>query len=279
MSVLKVENLVKNFGETVAVNDISFSCEAGEIVGFVGKNGAGKSTTIRCVLNFLAPTSGKCMIDELDSQKDAKQIRSLCAYMPSDSMFPSSASAKDVFSLCLKFSTKSMQDVENLAKYFELDINKKINELSLGNRKKVSIIQALLAQKDLLILDEPTSGLDPLMQDKFFKLLLEQKQNGKTIFLSSHNLSEIEKYCDRAIIIKDGKIINEIDMKNTDFKKIQVVSYTLKTGEESSFESDESANEIILRLSKMDLKSVEIRSKSVEDEFIKYYEEGDNNAK
>lgn len=278
MSVLKVENLSKTFGDLIAVNDISFSCEKGEIIGFVGKNGAGKSTTIRCIMNFLSPTSGKCAVKQLDTKKNSTQVRAVVGYMPSDCMFHSGSTAKDVLSLHLKFSTKSMQDVENLAAYFELDINKKINELSLGNRKKVSIIQALISEKELLILDEPTSGLDPLMQERFFKLLLAHKNKGNTIFLSSHNLSEIQKYCDRAIIIKDGKIIDEIDMKNTDFSKTQIITYTLNSNEKGSFESDESANEIIKKLSKMDLKSVEIRSKTVQEEFIKYYEEENENA-
>lgn len=279
MSILKIENLTKKYDDVLAVDNISFICEKGEIVGFVGKNGAGKSTTIRCIMNFIAPTSGQCKVNEYDSKKDAKKIREISSYMPSDSMFHSGVTAKDVFSLCLKFSSKSMEDVENLAKYFELDINKKINELSLGNRKKVSIIQALIKESELFILDEPTSGLDPLMQERFFELLLQEKRKGKTVFLSSHNLSEIEKYCDRVIIIKDGKIIDEIDMKNAEFSKTQIVTYTLKNGENISFETDESANDIICRLSKLDLKSVEIRSKTVEEEFIKYYKEDETNAK
>ncbi|MFI3209350.1 MAG: AAA family ATPase, partial [Eubacteriales bacterium] len=144
---------------------------------------------------------------------------------------------------------------------------------SLGNRKKVSIIQGMLKETDLLILDEPTSGLDPLMQERFFELILEKQKQGGTTFLSSHNLTEIEKYCDRVLIIKDGKIIDEIDMKNSDISKGQIVSYITKAGETVEYEYTGDINELIQKLALVDMEHLEIRKKSVEDEFIKYYQE------
>lgn len=275
MSVIKVSNLTKMYGDFKAVDDISFEVEKGQIVGFVGKNGAGKSTTIRAMLNFIAPTKGSCVLCDMDSVADAKKIRGKVAYMPSDAMFYEGVTGKELFQLCGKFSRVPFEKIEELCTFLELDMSKKVSELSLGNRKKVSIIQALLKEVDLLILDEPTSGLDPLMQERFFELLLKKQKEGVAIFLSSHNLTEIEKYCDCAIIIKDGKIIDEIDMKSGEIRKGQIVTYETKTGESVQFEYQGEANELISQLEKLDLAHIEIRNKSVEDEFIKYYQ-GDN---
>lgn len=273
MSVIKVSNLTKVYGDFKAVDDISFEVEKGQMIGFVGKNGAGKSTTIRCMMNFLAPTQGTCELCRMSSISDSKSIRSKVGYMPSDTMFYEGITGKELFRLCTTIGKVPFEKVEELCKFLELDMNKKVSELSLGNRKKVSIIQAMIRETEVLILDEPTSGLDPLMQERFFELLLEKQKQGVAIFLSSHNLTEIEKYCDRAIIIKDGKIIDEIDMKNSDIRKGQIVSYVTKSGESVQLEHQGSANELIKKLSELELERVEIRNKSVEDEFIKYYQE------
>ncbi len=273
MSVIKVSDFTKMYGDFKAVDNISFEVEKGQIVGFVGKNGAGKSTTLRSMMNFISPTSGSCTLCDMDSVKDAKAIRGKVAYMPSDAMFYEGVTGKELFRLCGKLGNVPFERIEELCEFLELDMSKKVSELSLGNRKKVSIIQAIIKEVDLLILDEPTSGLDPLMQERFFELLLEKQKSGATIFLSSHNLTEIEKYCDRAIIIKDGKIIDEIDMKNGDIKKGQIVSYKTNDGKEVTLEYDGDVNALIQDLAKLDLAHIEIRNKSVEDEFIKYYQE------
>lgn len=273
MSVIKVSDFTKMYGDFKAVDDISFEVEKGQIVGFVGKNGAGKSTTLRAMLNFISPTSGSCTMCDMDSVKEAKSLRGKVAYMPSDAMFYEGVTGRELFALCGKIGNVPFEKIEELCKFLELDMRKKVSELSLGNRKKVSIIQAIIKEVDVLILDEPTSGLDPLMQERFFALLLEKQKAGATIFLSSHNLTEIEKYCDRAIIIKDGKIIDEIDMKNGDIKKGQIVSYKTNDGKEVTLEYDGDINALIQDLGKLDLAHIEIRNKSVEDEFIKYYQE------
>ncbi len=273
MSVIKVKNLTKKYGDFTAVDDISFEVKKGEIVGFVGKNGAGKSTTIRTMMNFIAPTKGTCELCNQDSVTSSKSIRYSVGYMPSDAMFYEGVTGKEVFKLCTKIGNVPFEKVEELCKFLELDMSKKVSELSLGNRKKVSIIQAILKDTELLILDEPTSGLDPLMQERFFELLLERQKQGGTIFLSSHNLTEIEKYCDRVLIIKDGKIIDEIDMKNSEIRKGQIVSYETTSGEVVEYEFSGDPNELIQQLASVDLAHIEIRKKSVEDEFIKYYQE------
>ncbi len=269
--MIQVANFTKYYGKFKAVDNISFDVKKGTIVGFVGKNGAGKSTTLRALLNFINPTSGSCSISNLDSIKDAKKIRSLVSYMPSDAMFYHGITPSDLFRFCCQFTKQGYEVAEELSKYFELDLNKRISDLSLGNRKKVSIIQALLKDSELYILDEPTSGLDPLMQEKFFEVLLRKKEEGATIFLSSHNLIEIEKYCDRTIIIKDGEILEDVMMNDKELCKTKIITYETSHGTTNKFEFDGDVNQLIKDLSLIDLKNIEIRTKSIEEEFIKYY--------
>ena len=271
--ILEVRNLTKKFGDFNAVDNLSFTLKKGEIVGFIGKNGAGKSTTIKAILNFIKPTNGKIFVHGLDSQKDNKKIKENTSYMSSDVAFYQTISAKELFMFIHQITGVILDDMLELSKYFELDIDKKISDLSLGNRKKVGIIQTLIQNHDLLIFDEPTNGLDPLMQEKFFTLILKKKSEGKTIFLSSHNLSELEKYCDRAIIIKNGRIIDDIDLSTTKLKKGVIVSYTLLNGESIEYDYEGDINDLIGELSKMKLESLIIKNKSIEDSFIEYYQE------
>lgn len=277
MSMIQVSHFTKMYGNFKAVDDISFQIEPGEIVGFVGKNGAGKSTTIRAMMNFIQPTEGTCILCGLDSVSQSKEIRHTVGYMPSDAMFYQGITAKEIFTLCTKISHVPFEEAETLCQYLELDMTKPISTLSLGNRKKVSIIQAMLKESKLLILDEPTSGLDPLMQERFFELLLAKQKQGGTIFLSSHNLSEIEKYCDRVLIIKDGKLIEQLDMKHIQLQQGQVVSYETKDGESTTFTYNGETNDLIEKLSQIDLAHVEIRNQSIEDIFIQYYQEDATN--
>ncbi len=264
--------------ENYAISNVSFEVGQGEIVGFVGKNGAGKSTTIRAMVNMIFPTKGKISIGGLDATTHAKHIKEFLGYMSSDCALYDNVSSRELFRLCVGFSDVPIEKAFELAKYFELNLDKKISQLSLGNRKKVSIIQSLLKDSKVLILDEPTNGLDPLMQSKFFDLILKKKGEGAAVFLSSHNLSEIEKYCDKVIIIKDGVIVERIDMKNAKIKHKQIVSYTTVDGVEEKYDFDGDINELVLKLTKIKLQSLEIKTKTVEDEFIKYYEEESENA-
>lgn len=275
--MIKVENFTKKYGDFVAVENISFNVKENEIVGFVGKNGAGKTTTIRSMLNMLFPTEGTININGLDSIKDTKKIKEITSYMPSDIIFYENVKVSDIFKLCIKFSNKSYARVLELAKYFELDLNKKIYQLSTGNKKKVLIIQSLLKDNRVIILDEPTNGLDPVMQKKFFDLILKEKKKGVTIFLSSHNLSEIEKYCDRVLIISDGKIVETVDLNKRERKVKYIVTYENKDNETIRYEYDGNINHLINKLSKISLNNLEIRKKTIEEEFISYYESGDNN--
>ena len=269
--MISIKNFTKSYGNFKAVDNLSFEVNKGEIVGFVGKNGAGKSTTIRSMMNFINPDSGTITIDGLDSNKDSKKIRSIVSYMTSETVFYENIKVEKLLEFVCEFSPSTKEDIQKLAQYFELDLNKKLGDLSLGNKKKVAIISALLKKAKILILDEPTNGLDPLMQNKFFELLLKEKERGATIFLSSHNLSEIEKYCDKVIIIKDGKLMDYLDMSNVKLKYKQIVSYTTTDGKSESYEFDKDINELIKKLSTLSLTSLEIKNSTVEDEFINYY--------
>ncbi len=271
MAYIEFKNFSKSYGDVAAVKDINLSVDKGQIVGFVGKNGAGKTTTIRCMTNMIFPTEGTITINGFDSVKDTKTIKGFTGYVAGDSAFYDNITCKELFRLALQFTDESMEKADMLSNYFELSVNKLVSELSLGNRRKVAIIQALLKNGNLLILDEPTSGLDPLMQTKFFELILKEKKKGVTVFLSSHNLAEIEKYCDRAVIIKDGAITDDLDMKTFQIKHKQVVSYVTKNGLSENYIFDGNANELISKLSSLDLESIEIKNMSIEDEFMKYY--------
>lgn len=275
--MIKVENFTKKYAEFTAVDNIDFTIKENEIVGFVGQNGAGKSTTIRCIMNMLFPTEGSITINGLDSVKDTKEIKSFLSYMPSDIIFYDNLKVAEIFKFSLKFSHKDFKEAEYLAKYFELDLNKKIFELSTGNKKKVSIILSLLKENKVIVLDEPTNGLDPLMQKKFFDLILKEKQKGVTIFLSSHNLSEIEKYCDRVLIIKSGKIVETVDLTKKNKINKYIVSYKKKDHTKLKYQYEGNLNTLIKELAKIELVDLEVRKKTIEEEFISYYESGDDN--
>lgn len=271
MNAVEVKGFSKNYGSTLAVKNISFTIHEGEIVGFVGKNGAGKTTTLRAITNMIYPTAGEVNVYGMDCVKQSKEIKKILSYMPGDTSFYEQFTARDIFNVCLKFSSESFERAQELSEYFELDMDKKISGLSLGNRKKVSIIQAFLKEAKVYILDEPTNGLDPLMQEKFFALVKEKKEKGGAVFLSSHNMSEVEKYCDRVIIIKDGEIIDTVSPETERKNRPLYVAYKTADGNEMIFDFKGDINELIDQLHKEKLTSIEIRPKTVEEEFIKYY--------
>lgn len=271
MNAVEVKGFSKNYGSTLAVKNISFTIHEGEIVGFVGKNGAGKTTTLRAITNMIYPTDGEVNVYGMDCVKQSKEIKKILSYMPGDTSFYEQFTARDIFNVCLKFSSESFERAQELSEYFELDMDKKISGLSLGNIKKVSIIQAFLKDAKVYILDEPTNGLDPLMQEKFFALVKEKKEKGCAVFLSSHNMSEVEKYCDRVIIIKDGEIIDTVSPETERKNRPLYVAYKTADGSEMIFDFKGDVNELIDQLHKEKLTSIEIRPKTVEEEFIKYY--------
>lgn len=236
MSVIETQKLTKYYGKDRGVIDLDLNVEDGEIFGFIGPNGAGKSTTIRTLLGFIFPTSGSAKIFGMDIIKAAKKIKMQVGYIPSEVDYYEKMTVKKLLEYSGSFFGMDWEARgRELAEIFGLDLDRKIVDLSRGNRKKVSILQSLIHRPRLLICDEPTSGLDPLMQAKFFEVIKEENSKGTTIFLSSHTLSEVQKMCRRVGIIKEGKIIavEDIeDLRKKQLRKIQVeFAHHLKTNE------------------------------------------------
>lgn len=211
MNIIETKKLTKYYGKTLGILDLDLTIEEGEIFGFIGPNGAGKSTTIRTLLGLIHPTSGSATIFGKDITKFGSEIKQEIGYLPSEVFYYDGMKVIDLLKYSGSFYKKDSKiiakRIKELAKYLDLDLKKKIDDLSYGNKKKVGIIQGLLHEPKLIILDEPTGGLDPLMQQRFFDLLRLENKKGATILFSSHILNEVQKLCDRVAIIKDGKII------------------------------------------------------------------------
>ena len=202
------ENLTKYYGKARGIDGLDLTVEPGDFFGFIGPNGAGKSTTIRTLLGLISPTAGKGRVLGLDIEKDKKAILERVGYLPSDTAFYSGMKVRDMLKLSADLRRKNCDAAAaELCDRLQLDRERKVEDLSFGNRKKVGIVCALQHDPELLILDEPTGGLDPLMQHEFFSILQERNRKGTTVFLSSHIMSEIQRYCSRAAVIREGRII------------------------------------------------------------------------
>lgn len=208
MDAITTVRLTKYYGKAKGIENLDLTVQAGEIFGFIGPNGAGKSTTIRTLLGLIAPTSGSAQIFGLDIVKEKENILQKVGYLPSEAVFYSGMRVKDVLKLSADLRKKNCaEDAKMLCERLQLDVTRKVDELSFGNRKKVAIVCALQHRPELLVLDEPTGGLDPLMQKEFFDILGERNRDGVTVFLSSHILSEIQRNCTHAAIVRDGRVI------------------------------------------------------------------------
>ena len=221
--MIQMEHLTKSYGRARGVTDLSLHVPEGSCFGFIGPNGAGKSTTIRTLLGLLSPTGGSAKIMGLDCVKNRTAILSQVGYMPSEAMFYPNLRASEVIRLSADLRRRDCRrDAAALCEALELDGKKRIRELSLGNRKKVSIVCAMQHRPRLYVLDEPTSGLDPLVQRAFWSLLEERRREGAAVFLSSHVLYEVQRYCSRAAIIREGRLVIEgtveaLDIENKFF--------------------------------------------------------------
>ena len=226
MEIIKTTKLTKYYGKARGIMGLDLTVAEGEFFGFIGPNGAGKSTTIRTLLGLISPTAGGAMIFGKDVTKEKESILQDIGYLPSEALFYQGMKVKDVLKLSADLQKKDCTvESKMLCERLQLDTSRKIDELSFGNRKKVAIVCALQHKPDLLVLDEPTGGLDPLMQKEFFDILRERNKEGTTILLSSHVLSEIQRNCTRAAIIRDGRIIacNSVDvLSQTSAKRITV---------------------------------------------------------
>lgn len=291
MNVIEIKNLSKYYGKSRGIIDVSFHVEEGEIFGFIGPNGAGKSTTIRTLLSLIYPTSGSAAIFGMDCIKSAPEIAKDIGYLPSEVFYYDKMKVIDLLNYSASFYKKDcMKRIMELAEMMDLDLKKRIDDLSFGNKKKVGIVQCLLHEPKLIILDEPTSGLDPLMQQKFFDLLFEENKKGATILLSSHVLSEVQRLCNRVAIIKEGRIIKLETMSNlteNNYKKfkLEMKSKIDKTyfalSEISNLEIKDNTisflfkgniNLILKMISDIELYNLWIEEPNLEEIFLHYYE-------
>lgn len=274
-TVLEIEHLQKYYKKNIGVKDISLSVKKGEIFGFLGSNGAGKSTTIRCLLGLIKPSGGQMTLFGGRYGSLTESLHHI-GYMPSEAMFYPTMKVKDVIAFAAKVRKKDCsQEAKRLSELLEVPSDKKIEELSLGNRKKVSIVCALQHQPDLIILDEPTSGLDPLMQERFFKLIKEACSKGATCFLSSHVLSEIKNYCDRVAILKNGEIVTVDAIHHLTHSMLRKVS-VWKDGKLKTFNYSGSMKDLLKQLEEMNPDDLLIEEPSLESLFLHYYGEKDN---
>jgi len=293
MSVIEIKNLTKNYGKARGVIDVSLSVEQGEIFGFIGPNGAGKSTTIRALLGLIHPTSGTVTIFG-KSCNEVPEVRMEVGYLPSEVFYYDNMRVIDLLKYSASFYKKDCsQRIKELAGIMDLDLKKKIDDLSFGNKKKVGIVQGLLHEPKLIILDEPTSGLDPLMQQKFFELIGQENKKGATVFFSSHILSEVQKMCSRVAFIKDGRLMKvekmsdlqennykriKIEAKssiNNEYLKINGVSKLEIKGSAADFIFKGNINSIMKKLSEMELTNISIDEPDLEEIFMHYYAKED----
>lgn len=290
MNAIEIKNLTKVYGKNRGIQDINISIKEGEIYGFIGPNGAGKSTTIKTLLNFIYPTSGEALIFGMDSVKESEKIKEHIGYVPSEVRYYDDVKVKDIIKYAQSFYPKSNKEyIDRICNELELDMNKKMGELSLGNKKKVAIAQSLINNPKLLILDEPTNGLDPLMQKKLFKILIEEKKKGNTVFLSSHNLVEVQNLCDRVCVIKEGKIVDiiEIEKSKTELKlKVTLSSSDItddtilnlsdkivdKNGNLYTFIYSKNIDSLVKELANYKIDELLIEKENLEDAFLNYYE-------
>lgn len=289
-NILKLENVGKTFGNFHALKGVDLNLNSGEIMGFIGPNGAGKTTTIRVILGMLNYT-GSSKVFGLDSWKDSVEIHKNLSYVPGDvNLWPNLTGGEVIdFFLRLK-KQKDKKYKEELIDKFDLDPSKKCRAYSKGNRQKVALIAALSSDVDLYIFDEPTSGLDPLMESIFQEEIRKFKNSGKSVLLSSHILSEVEKLCDQISIIKDGKIIESgklEDLRHLTMSKIKtttkspiiglsederVFDYIVKDDIASFSVDGANLGDVIKDLSKFEIITLESQPPTLEELFMSHYE-------
>ena len=287
MEAIKTNNLTKYYGKARGITDLNLSVEKGEFFGFIGPNGAGKSTTIQTLLGLISPTSGNAEIFGKNIINEKEAILQNVGYLPSEALFYQGMKVKDVLKLSADMRKKNCKaEAELLCERLQLDLSRKVDELSFGNRKKVAIVCALQHKPELLVLDEPTGGLDPLMQKEFFDILRERNKEGATVFLSSHVLSEVQRNCTRAAIIRDGRIIacDSVDvLAKTSAKRVTVhgmVNLENLDGVRDRKDMEESVSflyggdmESLLRvLSSGQVKDLTVTEPDLEEVFLHYYE-------
>jgi len=290
MSIIEVNKLTKYYGKSRGIVDVSFTEEEGEIFGFIGPNGAGKSTTIRLLLSLIHPTSGSARVFGKDVASHGPEIRRDIGYLPSEVFYYQGMKVIDLLKYSASFYERDCtQRMRELSDLMELELNRRISDLSYGNKKKVGIVQGLLHSPKLLLLDEPTAGLDPLMQRKFFDLVRAENARGVTVFFSSHILGEVQRLCTRVGIIREGRIVEISDIRTlqqNNYKKVNVTAAGLTPAtfdlpgvtnvqvEDGAlhffFKGD--INMVLQKISGIQVSDVTIEEPTLEEIFMHYYE-------
>ena len=287
MNAIETNRLTKFYGSARGIEDLELTVEQGDFFGFIGPNGAGKSTTIRTLLGLISPTSGEAKVLGLDIRRDKTEILARVGYLPSEITFYPGMKVKDVLRLSAGLRRKDCEkEADALCRRLQLDQSRKVEDLSLGNRKKVGIVCALQHNPELLILDEATSGLDPLMQREFFEILQERNKAGVTVFLSSHVLSEIQRNCSRAAIIRGGKVITSgavSELARSSARRVQLrgeldltgltgIRDLSQAGGSLSFLYSGALQPLLARLSQSRVQDLTIAEPDLEEIFLHYYE-------
>ena len=286
MQAIKTEKLTKYYGKSRGIIDVDLSVSAGDFFGFIGPNGAGKSTTIRTLLGLISPSSGSAEIFGKDIAKNKTEILTEAGYLPSETAFYSGMRVSDIIEFSARLRNKDCADeAKVLCERLELDTSRKVGELSFGNRKKLGIVCALQHRPALYILDEPTSGLDPLMQREFYSILEERNKEGATVFLSSHILSEVARYCKSAAIIREGRILvcdSVRDLAHTGVKQVTLrnasdgpntnnIRNVKREGDVVSFLYSGESAMLIKELSGLRFDDVTVSDPALDEVFMHYY--------
>lgn len=290
MSVIEVSKLTKYYGKARGIVDVSFDVQEGEIFGFIGPNGAGKSTTIRLLLSLIHPTSGSATVFGQDVVGHGPEIRRDIGYLPSEVYYYEGMKVRDLLKYSASFfEGDHAQRMQELSETMELDLGRRISDLSYGNKKKVGIVQGLLHGPKLLFLDEPTAGLDPLMQRKFFDLIRAENARGVTVFFSSHILGEVQRLCSRVGIIREGNIVEISDIRalqQNNYKKVRVAAEGLAAASfdlpgVTNMQAENGAlqfffkgdiNAVLQKISAVQVVDLTIEEPTLEEIFMHYYE-------
>lgn len=293
--VIEIDGLSKTYAgnQVPALDNLSITINRGEVYGFLGPNGAGKSTTIRTLLNFLQPTGGIATIGGYDIIKDSLQIRKSVGYLTGDlAMYPKMTAKQYLSYLCELQGGSGKDNIAPLTKRLDAELDKRLGDLSRGNRQKIAIIQAFMHSPDVFILDEPTSGLDPLAQDTFQALILEAKKRGATVFMSSHVLSEVQKMCDRVGIIKAGRLVSESNISDLaiesahtfditfrgnppleEIKRLNGAQLASHDGSQVTLHMHGSLSALFALLAKHDVNKIEAGHLDLEETFMQFYKD------
>lgn len=288
MEIIETKDLTKYYGKVRGIENLTFKVKKGEIFGFLGPNGAGKTTTIRTLLGLLNPTSGEAYVFGKNIKDSIVEIRSKVGYIPGDLALYNHLTGKQFLNYFSSLRNTDLPLLDELLDIFEVPLNRKLKSFSRGMKQKLGIIQAFMDDPELVIMDEPTSGLDPLIQNKFYDFVLSEKNKGRTMFFSSHILSEVDKICDRVAIIKEGKLVTLEDIETLKDKRGKYIRLKIKENPAKfkgpkdmkiedgwiKFVSSDNIDRWVKEISRFTVLDLEITEFSLEDIFMRYYEGG-----